>query len=126
MKVRVCRAIPLLLILAVVACHAPVTITTPQGQIAYTADQIAVRVGELQNAAIQANATGGLSTANTRIVVEFATTVAPILKATPSGWQTTVATAWTQAKKQLAPVTNVAVVSAMSAVDLVLAAFLGG
>ncbi len=105
-------------------CTPPPTIVTPQGKTAYTADQIAIRVNELEAAAIQANATGGLPVATTRIVVKFTVSADKILKDVPSGWQTAVATAWTQTKQQLAGVTNPNVVAAISAVDLVLAAFL--
>ena len=76
-----------LLLLSMPACHAPVTITTPQGQAAYTADQVAVRVNELQNAAIAAEANGGLPTATTRTIVSFAVSGDKILAQAPAGWQ---------------------------------------
>lgn len=107
------------------ACHAPVTIVTEPGKIAYTADQIAVRVNELQNAAIQAEASGGMRTADTRLVVEFAVSANRTLRATPAGWQTTVATAWAETKKKLPAQTNPAIVAALGAVDVVLAAYGG-
>ncbi len=94
---------------------------TPVGQHAYTADQVAMRVAELQNAAIQAEATGGLPTATTRIIVQFAVTVAPTLRAVPSGWPQTVLTAWNATKSQLVMPTNPLVVAAMSALDVVIA-----
>jgi hypothetical protein len=106
-------------------CHAPVSVTTPQGKVAYTADQIAIRIGELQNAAIQANASNGLSTDTTRIIVQFSVDANRVLAATPSGWQATVAQLWTATKNRLGPgiFTNTAIAAAVSAVDTVLAAF---
>lgn len=103
-----------------VACHAPVTITTPQGKAAYTADQIVVRVNELQNAAIKAEAGGALPTATTRTIVEFAVAADKTLAATPAGGAATVAVAWQQTKLKLAGVSNPAILAAMSAVDVVL------
>lgn len=103
-----------------VACHAPVTITTPQGKIAYTADQIVQRVNELENAAIKANGAGQLSLDTTRIIVEFCVGADKTLAQTPAGWQASVQAAWTAARAKI-PTTNPAIASAVSAVDVVLA-----
>jgi hypothetical protein len=111
------------------ACiHAPSSVTTPAGKTAYTADQIVQRVNELQNAAIQAQQTGGLSEPTTAIIVRFCVSAAQTLKATPAGWQQTVLTAWTTAKSQLPAknVSNPAIQAAIAGVDVVLAAFQGG
>jgi len=101
--------------------HRPTTIVTQQGKIAYTADQIAVRVSELQNAAIAANAQQQLSDEKTRTIVQFCVASARVLAQTPNGWQASLQTAWTQAKSQAGAITNPAVVAAMGAVDVVLA-----
>ena len=114
----------LILILALAtapACHAPVTVTTPQGKAAYTADQIVVRVNELQRAAVSAEAGHALDTATTRTIVEFCVSADKTLAATPNGWQATVGTAWVEAKKKLPLITNQAVMAAIGAVDVVLA-----
>ena len=111
----------LIIALTFAACHAPVTVTTPAGKTAYSADQIVIRVNELQNAAIAAQANGSLPTATTRTIVEFAVAADKTLAATPAGWQTTLTTAWTQAKAKLPAIQNPAIQSAISAVDLVLA-----
>lgn len=108
------------LLLVTPGCHAPVTITTPQGQAAFKADQVVVRVNELQSAAIKAEAGGGLSTSLTRVIVTFAVGADKTLAAAPDGWQSAVRAAWLDAKKQLLTVTNPAVLAAMGAVDLVL------
>lgn len=115
------RVFVLALALSVSACHAPVTVTTPQGKIAYTADQIVVRVNELENAAIAANGANALPLITTRTLVEFAVSADKTLAATPSGWQTTIQTAWMETKAKLPPITNPAIQSAIAAVDVVLA-----
>lgn len=113
-------------LIIVVACCimlsgcAPVTVQTPAGRTAYTADQIALRVNELENAAIQANATGALPVATTRTLVEFAVSADQTLAATPTGWLATVTTAWNAAKAKIGAVSNPALVAAMGAVDAVL------
>lgn len=104
------------------ACHAPVTIVTPQGQTAYTADQIVVRVNELMNAAIAANASNALPTATTRTIVTFAVDADKVLASTPAGWPATLAVSWAAAKAQIGAVNNPAIVAAMSAVDVVIGA----
>ena len=115
------RLILVLVLATLPACAPPPTVVTQAGKTAFTADQIVVRVNELENAAIQANSTGGLPVATTRIIVEFCVSADKTLKATPAGWQATVATAWKQAKAKIPPQTNAAVQSAISAVDVVLA-----
>ena len=115
------------LAVAMYGCAHPVTITTPQGQAAYTADQVVVRINELQAAAIQANAAHALSDATTRAIVTFAVGADATLAAVPTGWQRTVATAWKTARA-LIPATdlsNPAIAPLIAAVDLI-AASLGG
>lgn len=111
--------------LLVTGCHAPVSVTTAQGKAAFTADQVVVRVNELQNAAIQAEAVGAVPTATTRRIISFCVDADRTLAATPSGWQQTVTVAWAAAKKELGSITNPAVVAAMGGVDVALAT-LGG
>lgn len=111
---------------ATVACHhTPPNITTPAGKVAFSADQVLVRVGELQKAAIQAEATGGLSTAQARVIVGWTTPAAKVLKETPNGAQASLSASWTVAKQKAGPITNPAILALMSAVDVALAT-LGG
>lgn len=91
----------LLLALAPVACHPPATIVTQPGKIAFAADQVLVRVGELQNTALQANQTGGLDDANTRIIMTFASSAATVLKAAPAGWQVTLIKLWQETQPKI-------------------------
>ena len=100
------------------ACnHAPPTLS-PQGQVAFTADQAVVRVNELMNAAIQANATGGLDTPTTRVIMTFAVDADAVLAKTPNGWIATVQATWAKAKAD----PRVAVIAPTSPVGLLLAA----
>lgn len=46
------RFVLILALLALPACHAPVTITTPAGQAAYAADQVVQQLGILSKAVI--------------------------------------------------------------------------
>lgn len=110
----------LLVFLIVAACTPPSTIVTEPGKIAYQADQIAVRVNELQKAAIQAEANGGLPTETTRLIVEFAVSANRVLQKTPAGWRETVTQSWVETKKRLPPITNPTIQVALDAVDVVL------
>lgn len=109
-------------LVSAVACHAPVTITTPAGQAAYRADQIVMRVNELQNAAIAANSASPkqLPDQTTRVIVQFCLSADQTLAATPNGWQATLKASWAATKAQLPVINNPAVVAAMSAVDVVI------
>ena len=118
------RVLLILLLAGSAACAPPATITTQPGKTAYTADQIVVRVNELQNAASAANATvpPSLPTNTTRTIVQFCVAADKTLASTPIGWQATVATAWATAKAQIPVQTNPSIIAAMSAVDVVLGA----
>lgn len=116
------RSALLVILLAASACAPPPTIVTPQGQTAYRADQIVVRVNELEKAAIAANAQGQLSTDTTRLIVTFCVDADKTLAATPTGWQATVRTGWATLKVSLPPITNPAIVAALGVVD----ALIGG
>lgn len=99
---------PMILVVALAgsACTPPPTIVTPQGKVAYTADQVAVRVNELQNAAIQANTQGGLDIATTRLIVKFCVAADQTLQTTPSGWQATLKASFAAFSKTLPATMN--------------------
>jgi hypothetical protein len=107
---------------AVACAHPNTSGLTPAGQTAYKADLVVLRVNELENAALQANAQGGLAIAPAKTIVQFCVTADQVLKTTPSGWTVTLQTSWDLTKKALGTVSNPAVSAAMSAVDVVLAA----
>jgi hypothetical protein len=109
--------IPVLLLLALAACTAPASIQTPEGKIAYTADQIVLRVGELQNATIQAERTGGIPTAAARTIVEFTVSANKILRDTPAGWQATIATSWRELKPKISAAVRDKLAVVWAAVD---------
>jgi len=124
---RKTKTVLVAVVLALVACAGNQTANlSPAGHVAYTADQIAVRVNELQNAAIQAEASGALSTDTTRQIVQFALAANNTLATTPEGWPATITSAWISLKQVLPPITNPAVAAALSAVDVVLAVYMGG
>ena len=124
--VRWLIAVALVAIVVASACHTPVTIVTPAGKVAYAANEVAIRVGELQKTAIAAEASGAIPTTVARIIITWTTESAKVLGATPAGWGTTVATSWGEVKRQipLAYLQNPAIISAVSAVDVALAIFL--
>jgi len=121
------KALILALVLATASgCAAPVSVVTPAGQVAYKADQIVIRVNELQNAAIQANGAGALPTDTTRLIVQFAVSADTVLATTPLGWQATVLGAWQQTKKNLPPTLPANVAALVQALDAVLGMAVGG
>jgi hypothetical protein len=102
------RSVILVVALAFIACHAPVTIVTPQGKAAWQADQILKRVEELQNAAISANAAGAFPLPATKVINNYAMDAAYICKAAPQGWQEMLKKGWelTKADVNLKPYLN--------------------
>lgn len=117
------RRTALMLVLVVMwACAKAPPNLSPQGQVAFKADQIVLRVGELQNAATQANAGGALDEATTRTIVTWTVSAAQILKTTPAGWQAALVSSWTAVKGNLPlrSITNPTVQLAFTAVDAII------
>lgn len=110
----------ILLLCGAAGCAHPPTFQSPIGQHAYTADQISLRVNELQSAAIAANSNGGLPTGTTRMIVEFAVAADKTLAAVPNGWQATLRAAWAETKTKAGAITDPVVAAAMGAVDVIL------
>jgi hypothetical protein len=106
------------------ACHAPVTITTPQGQVTYTANEVAKRVESLQATTIKAEEGKLIPTDVARLIIKFTVSAAKTLKETPNGWGQTVAIAWAETKMQIPlkylnePVIQVAVMAVDTALSL--------
>lgn len=88
---------------ALPACHAPVTVVTPAGKAAFTANEILTRVERLQDAAIAAQKNGSLPLESARAVVFVTVNLAELADAATQGWEATARQAWEQAKKELAP-----------------------
>src|SRR5580765_4998338 len=84
-----------------ISCMPPTSIVTTPGKIALAADQVAVRVNELQAAAIQANANSALDQPTTKIIVEFTVSADKVLSATPTGWEATVVKLWQEASPKI-------------------------
>lgn len=113
-----CLILTLCLLVVTPACSPPVTIVTPAGKVAYSADLIVIRVNELMNAAIAAQANGGLPTNTARTIVQFCVSADQTLAATPAGWQATLLQGWTSAKAQLPTISNPTILALMGAVDV--------
>ncbi len=93
---------------------------TPQAQVAYSADQIVLRINELQNAAIAANSNGGLSRDTTRLIVTFCVNADRTAKDAPLGWEKTLGTAWVVLKTEIPTPMPPILASVVAAVDAVL------
>ena len=116
------RAFVLITLLSTTACASrPATIVTPAGKTAFAADQVVLRINELENAAIAANAQGALDIRTTRTIVQYAIRADTILKTVPQGWQTSLRVAWQQTKASLPATLTPTVQAAVAAVDAVIA-----
>lgn len=90
---------------------AKVTPETPKAAAAIKADEVVLRVNELQAATITACwpdgvpkadcALGGISMAAARELVKAAIDVRTVAKAVPAGWQASVKASWLQAKPRI-------------------------
>ena len=116
----------LALLITAPACAKKITGATPIATAALTADAVVIRVNELQATVIQACGpavtcqAGSLSTALARDLVQTCIDVRTTAKAVPAGWQATARAAWAQARPRFAAVTNLAILAALGAVDVLL------
>ena len=124
---RALAAVVFAAVLATGCAHAPATVVTPQGKAAYAADQVVLRVNELQAAVIQAEATGGLPRPVARNIVTWTVRADGILKDMAIGWQTALVNSWGLLKAQIpaAQLRNPLIALAVAEVDALLAA-IGG
>jgi len=100
-----------LALVAVLGACAKVTPATPKAATAIKADEVVLRVNELQAATITACwpdgvpkaecAPGGISTAAARELVKAAIDARTVAKAVPAGWQASIKASWTQAKPRI-------------------------
>lgn len=114
-------------VLTVAACHPNVTYETPKAAAAVHADDVVVRLNELQATLIQAcgpavecAADAGFSTSTFREIVKALIDIRTTLKAAPDGWLASTRAGWAQLKPRLVGVTNPAIAAAFGAVDAVL------
>lgn len=101
--------------IALVGC-APKTFQTPQAKSAYTADQVVIRLGELQNVIIDGQKAGVVPLATARDLVTWIAGdnklnppvlgAVDVLKAAPDGWKATIQTGWAIARLRLMTVTE--------------------
>lgn len=117
------RYLVLTLVLAVgLACAPKSANLSPAGQAAFTADQVVVRLGELQDAAITANQDGSLDKATANAIVRFTVDGAKTCKAAPAGWQDTVRAGWAALKGALAETVKTRLKIVLAAVDALIGA----
>lgn len=100
-----------LALLTVIGACAKVTPETPKAAAAIKADEVVLRINELQAATIAACwpdgvqkpecAPGGISTTASREIVKAAIDIRMVAKAVPTGWQAAVKAAWVQAKPRI-------------------------
>lgn len=109
------------LVVTIVTACAPQTIVTGPGRVAFSADTVVIRINELQNAVIQANATKAIDDATTKVIVTWAVAADQTLKATPTGWQATVKAGWLAVKPKI-PTSNPAIAITVGAVDALIGA----
>ncbi len=106
----------------------PKSVTTPQGKTAYTADQVAKVVGALQDTVIQANSATPPAIPDSTAIpfVQATRAILLTLKATPAGWQATVATAWHAAEQRVPSADLQKFQSYFTAVDVAVASLTRG
>ena len=108
------RSIGILLALALVvaACHKNLTPETPKAASAMKADDVLVRVVELQATVIQfcgpepECAPGTLPTATARQIVRGTVDMQKVLRSAPDGWLASVKVTYAQLKPRFAGLTN--------------------
>lgn len=80
---------------------APPSVVTQQGKVAYTADQVVVRINELENTAIAANNDGSLKDDVAISIVKFCVSADKTAKTTPDGLKPALKTGWAELQKNL-------------------------
>jgi hypothetical protein len=88
------QLVGLLIIIALVAACVPKTIVTAPGQKAYKANEIVLRVNELMNVTISAEAQKAIPTDAALVIVRFCVKANKVLAVTADGWDKVVAEAW--------------------------------
>jgi len=111
------------------ACRPPASVVTEPGKRAYYAAQVLQRVSEVQNLVIQLNAATPpvMSTAQTRVVVQFCVSAAKVLKSADEGWAKVVLAMWREVQAQLpaSVVGNPQLVTLFAVLDSLLTTFAG-
>lgn len=115
------RRLRLILIAALLltpACGVPTSLHTPQGVTAYRSDEAVKRLGELQNAVIDAQQSGKMPTATARVIVAGIsgdvratppqTGLLDVLQQTPEGWKATAKASWDALRTRVLSVPAVA------------------
>ncbi len=114
--------ISLILALTLTACAHNPNVTTPEGKAAQAALEISTRIGELQDAAITANASGGINDRDAVTVVKFTVAAQKTLKAAPDGWRVSVKASYDAMKAALDTAVRVKLAATLSLLDVLLGA----
>ncbi len=109
----------------------PSSIVTPQGKAAFAADQVVIRLAEVQNAVIVAatpDATGkvGIAKPTANLIVSWIVDTLKVIKQTPNGWLAASTAAWNAAKTRIPPATLASAQGYIIAIDTLLAGANGG
>ena len=88
----------LALILTSTAASCPPQTASPEQRAAHYANEAVLKIGEIQSAAISANAAGALTDRHAVTVVRFTTASVRTIRQTPFGWAPLVKTAYTEVK----------------------------
>lgn len=83
-------------------CTAPTTVTTDMGKRAYTADQVVVRIGEFQQAVIDASDAKKVPEATARVIVFWTVQSMQTLKSAPVGWDAALRKTWPPVRLEVA------------------------
>lgn len=82
--------------------HTPPNLS-PQARTAFNADQVVVKLGQIQTTVIDANHTGGVPDRVEVPIVQFTVAALKTIRDVPNGWLATVQTGLAQLKAALSP-----------------------
>jgi hypothetical protein len=99
------RNLSIIIILSCVALACAPKNIPPELKPAYTANEVLLRVQELQNTVISLydSTPRGISKVSADLIVRFTVSTATILQNSPAGWKETVQASWSALKSQYTP-----------------------
>lgn len=90
-----------LLAIVIVSCAPKSPDLSPTAQRAFTANEIAIRVGEFQNATIAASDAKQIPEPVARQIVTWTVSALETLRTTPQGWDVTIRNGWIAIRPQV-------------------------
>lgn len=79
----------------------PASVVTQPGKVAYTADQIVLRINELENTAIAGNRDGSVADDIAKPIVQLCVSLDKVAATTPDGLKPALLTGWAELQKDL-------------------------